>query len=82
MLEAAGFEPLALSPSGSERLIDLAPPPRAAVLLGSEGPGLPGALMARVRTVSIPMSAGWDSLNVAVTGGIVLHHLAFGPAPR
>jgi tRNA G18 (ribose-2'-O)-methylase SpoU len=82
VLEAAGFEPLALSPSGSERLIDLAPPPRAAVVLGSEGPGLPEALMARVRTVSIPMSAGWDSLNVAVTGGIVLHHLAFGHAPR
>ena len=79
MLEAAGFEPLALSPSGRERLIDLKPPARTAVLLGSEGPGLPEALMARVRTVAIPMSPGWDSLNVAVTGGIVLHHLAFAP---
>jgi tRNA G18 (ribose-2'-O)-methylase SpoU len=77
VLEAAGFEPLALSPSGGERLIDLQPPPRAAVLLGSEGPGLPAAVMARARTVSIPMSPGWDSLNVAVTGGVVLHHLAF-----
>jgi tRNA G18 (ribose-2'-O)-methylase SpoU len=77
MLEAAGFEPLALSPSGRERLIDLKPPARTAVLLGSEGPGLPEGLMARVRTVAIPMSPGWDSLNVAVTGGIVLHHLAF-----
>ena len=28
LLEAAGFEPLALSPSGGERLIDLKPPPR------------------------------------------------------
>jgi tRNA G18 (ribose-2'-O)-methylase SpoU len=79
MLEAAGFESLALSPSGRERLIDLKPSPRTAVLLGSEGPGLPEALMARARTVAIPMSPRWDSLNVAVTGGIVLHHLAFAP---
>jgi tRNA G18 (ribose-2'-O)-methylase SpoU len=77
MLETAGFQPLALSPSGAERLVDLVPPLRAAVLLGSEGPGLSQAVMARARTVSIPMSPGWDSLNVAVTGGIVLHHLAF-----
>jgi tRNA G18 (ribose-2'-O)-methylase SpoU len=76
-LETAGFEALALSPSGAERLIDLVPPRRAAVLLGSEGPGLPQAVLARARTVAIPMSPGWDSLNVAVTGGIVLHHLAF-----
>jgi tRNA G18 (ribose-2'-O)-methylase SpoU len=77
ILETAGFQPLALSPSGAERLVDLRPPPRAAVLLGSEGPGLPQAVMARAHTVSIPMSPGWDSLNVAVAGGIVLHHLAF-----
>lgn len=77
LLEAAGFQLLALSPAGAERLIDLAPPPRAAVLLGAEGPGLPDALMARARTLSIPMHGRWDSLNVAVTGGIVLHHLAF-----
>jgi len=83
MLQAAGFEPLAFSPAGAERLIDLEPPARAAVLLGSEGPGLPEAVMARARTLSIPMSPGWDSLNVAVTGAIVLHHLAFGgEAPR
>lgn len=78
VLRQAGFEPIALSPSGRERLSDLKPPARAAVLLGAEGPGLPADLMDRARTVSIPMSAGWDSLNVAVAGGIVLHHLTFG----
>lgn len=77
VLGQAGFAALALSPSGAERLADLHPPARAAVLLGAEGPGLPAALMARARTVSIPMSGRWDSLNVAVAGGIVLHHLAF-----
>ena len=78
ILQAAGFETIALSPSGRERLSDMTPPARAAVMLGAEGPGLPADLMRRARTVSIPMSPGWDSLNVAVTGGIVLHHLTFG----
>ena len=78
VFEAAGFQPIALSPAGHERLADLDRPARAAVLLGAEGPGLPAGLMNRSRTVSIPMSAGWDSLNVAVTGGIVLHHLTSG----
>ena len=76
VLLTAGFEPLALSPAGRERLADLEPPRRAAVLLGAEGPGLPPAVMARSRTVCIPMSPGWDSLNVGVAGAITLHHLA------
>jgi tRNA G18 (ribose-2'-O)-methylase SpoU len=32
--------------------------------------------MARTRTVRIPMSPGWDSLNVAVAGAIALQYLA------
>jgi tRNA G18 (ribose-2'-O)-methylase SpoU len=75
-LQAAGFQPLALSPAGRERLSAVAPPARAAVLLGAEGPGLPPELMARTRTVRIPMSPGWDSLNVAVAGAIALQYLA------
>jgi tRNA G18 (ribose-2'-O)-methylase SpoU len=75
LLTDAGFTPLALSPAGEEPLHRLTPPERAAVLLGAEGPGLPAALLARCRTVSIPMAAGFDSLNVATTAGIVLHRL-------
>lgn len=78
VLEEAGLEPLALTPGGAVPLARLAPPRRAAVLLGSEGPGLPPAVIARARAVSIPMAPGVDSLNVAVTAGIVLHHLRFG----
>jgi tRNA G18 (ribose-2'-O)-methylase SpoU len=70
------FEPLGLSPAGAESLRAITRPARAAVILGAEGPGLPVALMERIRTVAIPMSGGFDSLNVAVAGGIVLHHLA------
>jgi tRNA G18 (ribose-2'-O)-methylase SpoU len=76
LLRRHGFEPLALSPSGAESLHRLQRPPRAALLLGAEGPGLPASIMERSRTVAIPMSGGFDSLNVAVTSGIVLHHLA------
>lgn len=75
LLEAAGFAPLALSPAGRTVLSDLPPPPRAALLLGAEGPGLPQSLIDRSTSVSIPMSGGFDSLNVATTSGIVLHHL-------
>ncbi|MES2032772.1 MAG: RNA methyltransferase [Pseudomonadota bacterium] len=75
LLERRGLTPIALSPAGETALHELAPPPRAALLLGAEGPGLPAAVMARCRTVSIPMAGGFDSLNVATTGGIALHHL-------
>jgi tRNA G18 (ribose-2'-O)-methylase SpoU len=67
---------VALSPAGEIDLAALRREPRMAVLLGAEGPGLDAALLARARSVRIPMATGFDSLNVAVTAGIVLHHLA------
>ncbi|MBE7217789.1 MAG: RNA methyltransferase [Caulobacteraceae bacterium] len=76
LLGRHGFEALALTPSGAEPLHRLAPPPRAALLLGAEGPGLAPALLARARTVAIPMAAGFDSLNVATAAAIALHRLS------
>jgi tRNA G18 (ribose-2'-O)-methylase SpoU len=73
-----GFDALALSPAGASPLAELSPADRTAVLFGSEGPGLPDDVLARVRTVRIPMAGRLDSLNVATASGIVLHHLAFG----
>ena len=81
LLEQAGFECLALSPAGALALADLSRPPRCAVLLGAEGPGLPTDVRAHARGVGIPMSDGFDSLNLAVASGIVLHHLSRGVAP-
>ncbi|WP_332766716.1 TrmH family RNA methyltransferase [Phenylobacterium sp.] len=77
LLEGQGFEAVALSPRGATTLAQLSRPPRAAVVLGAEGAGLSEPLLARARTVRIPMADGFDSLNVAVTAGVVLHHLAF-----
>jgi len=79
MVEAllrSGFEAISLTPSGQETLASLKRMPRAALLLGAEGPGLPDAVLAQTRTVTIPMSGGFDSLNVATTSGIALHHLS------
>ncbi|RAK50790.1 RNA methyltransferase [Phenylobacterium deserti] len=75
-LAGAGFETIALSPRGEVELHDLVPAPRTAALFGAEGPGLAGELLARTRSVRIAMAGGFDSLNVATTSGIVLHHLA------
>ncbi|HLI65726.1 MAG TPA: RNA methyltransferase [Caulobacteraceae bacterium] len=75
-LAAADFAALALSPRGDADLGAVGRPPRAAVLFGAEGPGLPADVLARTRAVRIPMAAGWDSLNVASSSAIVLNALA------
>jgi tRNA G18 (ribose-2'-O)-methylase SpoU len=77
-LEAAGFSLLALSPSGGDRLSEVRPGGRAALILGAEGPGLSPDVMARCRTVAIPMAGGFDSLNVAATSAVALHQMRFG----
>lgn len=74
-MNAAGVETWALTPSGGDKLHTLVPPSRLAILLGAEGPGLPSALMDRCRRISIPMTPGIDSLNVAAAGAIALAHV-------
>lgn len=74
-LEAARFEIIALTPSATEPLASLRPGGRRALLLGSEGPGLPQRILDRCRPVGIAMAGGFDSLNVAATSAIALHQL-------
>jgi len=74
-LAHAHIAPWALSPVDGANLHTLAPPDRLAIVLGPEGPGLDADLMARAVRVSIPMSAGMDSLNVATAGAIALAHV-------
>ena len=69
------IEAVALTPGGETRLSDLRRADRMAVLLGAEGPGLSRELIQGAHPVRIPMARGFDSLNVATTSGIVLHHL-------
>jgi tRNA G18 (ribose-2'-O)-methylase SpoU len=75
LLTRHGFTSLALTPAGGADLADVVPADRTAVLLGPEGPGLSPEVIAGAVPVRIPMAAGFDSLNVATTSGIVLHHL-------
>ncbi len=75
VLQGRGFEVLAFTPSAMHALSDLKPAPRTVVLLGSEGPGLPAEVITRCRAVGIRMSGGFDSLNVAATSAVALHHV-------
>jgi tRNA G18 (ribose-2'-O)-methylase SpoU len=70
-----GFAAIALSPRGMTELATLVAAERNAVLLGAEGPGLSADILGRAHTVRLPMASDFDSLNVATTSGIVLHHL-------
>jgi tRNA G18 (ribose-2'-O)-methylase SpoU len=75
LLDRHGFTGIALTPSGDSLLSELVPARRNALLLGTEGEGLSPDLIARTTSVRIAMAPGFDSLNVATTSGIVLHHL-------
>ena len=74
-LDRHGFSQIALSPSGSDDIAAIGREGRTALWLGAEGEGLPAETMARMRTVRIGMSSGFDSLNVATAGAIALHRL-------
>jgi tRNA G18 (ribose-2'-O)-methylase SpoU len=52
---------------------------RVALLMGNEDQGLPEELATMCRhRVTLPMTGGVGSLNVAVAAGILLHHFAAG----
>lgn len=67
-----GFNLLALSPSSSLSIYDAAKHDRHGLLLGTEGEGLPPRLLEKLQTARIPMSAAFDSLNVATASGLAL----------
>jgi tRNA G18 (ribose-2'-O)-methylase SpoU len=75
-LQAADFRVLAMTPSAVTPLDRSPVGGRVAIVLGTEGPGLPAELIARCEPVGIRMSGGFDSLNVAVAGALALHHFA------
>jgi tRNA G18 (ribose-2'-O)-methylase SpoU len=76
LLDNADFTQVALSPAGSIDLRDAPRSERQAIYLGTEGDGLPAALMSRLKTVRIGMVEGFDSLNVAAASAIALHHFS------
>ena len=75
-LAQAGFEVIALSPQGGEALQHVSPRGRTALVLGTEGEGLPAEIMETFRTIRIPQAPGLDSLNVGNAAAIALYQLA------
>lgn len=82
-LRAAGVTVLAAVPGPQARpLSAVTRPARLAVMVGSEGQGLPAALRAvSDDEVTIPMAPGVDSLGVAAATAILLYALAAAQAP-
>lgn len=80
-LATSGFALWGLTPGGDRTLTALAPPKRLAIVIGSEGPGLPGDLLERLVRVRIDMPGRIDSLNVAAATAIALHHARTARAP-
>lgn len=77
--KAAGYDIWAMTPRAEAAPLTALPvPDRLAILLGAEGPGLPDELIAACTPVRIPMSEGFDSVNVATAGAIALAHVFGG----
>ncbi len=74
-LRAGGYHIAALTPESGSSLDDaLGEDERLALVLGAEGPGLSAAALAQADSqVSIPMTRGVDSLNVAAAAAIAFH---------
>jgi tRNA G18 (ribose-2'-O)-methylase SpoU len=75
-LAVRGFALGALSPAGERPVSDLPVTGRRALVLGTEGEGLPYDILASLPTYRIAMSGSFDSLNVGTASGIALHHAA------
>jgi 23S rRNA (guanosine2251-2'-O)-methyltransferase len=76
-LRAAGFPLFALDGSARTSLFTADLPPRAAYVLGGETDGIGPAVRAAVTgSVSIPLSGGVESLNVASAAAVLCFELA------
>ena len=75
-LAEAGFEIWGLSPRGEVPVSAIPAARRIALVLGTEGEGLPETILSSFRTARIPQRPGLDSLNVATASGIALYQIA------
>ena len=75
-LAAEGFDIWGLSPRGTVPVAAIPAARRIALVLGTEGEGLPDTILSSFRTARIPQRPGLDSLNVATASGIALYQIA------
>ncbi len=79
MLEALaneGFEIWSLSPAGKTEIRHIPPSPRMALVIGTEGEGLPPAVLSRFHSARIAQSPQLDSLNAGTASGLALYQMA------
>ncbi len=75
-LADAGFQIWGLSPRGDVPVSAIPAARRIALVLGTEGDGLPRSILSSFRTARITQRPGLDSLNVATASGIALYEIA------
>ncbi len=75
-LAGRGFAIWSLSPRGSLDIRDVPASDRMALVVGTEGDGLPENILSAFGSVRIPQAPGLDSLNVGTASGIALFEMA------
>lgn len=75
-LSAASFDVWGLSPAGEREVSAVPAAARMALITGTEGEGLPPAILSTIRTARIAQAPGLDSLNAATATGIALYTIA------
>jgi tRNA G18 (ribose-2'-O)-methylase SpoU len=75
-LTERGFSVWSLSPRGEVDIRAVPPADRMALVVGTEGEGLPQKILSTFGSLRIPQAPGLDSLNVATASGIALFALA------
>ncbi len=75
-LAAEGFTIWALSPAGETEIRNIPVSERMALVIGTEGDGLPPEVLSRFRTARISQSARLDSLNAGTSSGLALYQMA------
>jgi TrmH family RNA methyltransferase len=78
LLKEKGFQIVATVPEGGENLFKAEFNKKVAVLLGNEARGISErAKVLADKLITIPMNKKAQSLNVAVSAGIILYHILF-----
>lgn len=76
VLAERGYAIWSLSPQGETEIRAIPPSERIALVLGTEGEGLPQSILSSFRSARIAQAPGLDSLNVATATGIALYEMA------
>lgn len=75
-LAAEGFDIWSLSPAGTTEIRQIPASARMALVIGTEGDGLPQDVLSRFHTARISQSPQLDSLNAGTAAGLALYQMA------